>query len=151
MSLDDVISRMDDLPFQTKTGTRNHASAEVMTDWSKRVVLEHVPEVAGFGLCFLCIDLSNKLDPLANGQVGPVGSFGSVEIIGVKQGMEDTSLVLAHVLSNVDVLSGLMFTRRVRSVRSSDAIVPDGICRGGHGSNAATSKWEKLVVGCFLW
>lgn len=139
MSLDDVILCMDDLPFQTKTGTRDHASAEVMANWSKRVVLEHVPEVAGFGLCFLCIDLSNEPDPLANGQVGPVGSFGSVEIIRVKQGVENTSLVLAHVFSDVDVLGGLMFTRHVGSVRGSDAIVPEGFCRGGHGSNGATS------------
>lgn len=151
MSLDDVILCIDDLPFQTKTSTRNHASAEVMANGSKRVILEHVPEVAGFGLCFLCVDLSNKLDPLANGQVGPVGSFGSIEIIWMKQSVEDTSLVLAHVLSNVDVLSGLMFARHVRSVGGSDAIVPDGSCRRGHGSNGATSIWEQLVVGCFLW
>ena len=112
------------LPFQTKTSTRNYTSPEVVADRSKRVVLEHVPEVTCLCLGLFRVDLPDELDPLAKGQVGPVGPVGVVQIIGMQQSVEDAGLVLVHVLTDIDILGSSVFASHVGSVGCSDAVVP---------------------------
>lgn len=71
--------------------------------------------------------MSNKLDALAEGHIGPVGSFGIVEVIGVQQGMEDIGLVCAHVVTDVDLLGGLMLASHVGAMGCGNTIVPKGL------------------------
>lgn len=121
-------SNVGDSPFQTETSTRNHTCSEVVTDGAERIVLEHLPEVAGLSPVLLCVDVGDKLDALAEGQVGPVGPVGIVEIVGVEQSMEHAGLVFAHVMSDIHFCGSRMVTRHIGPMRCSNTIVAKGGC-----------------------
>lgn len=124
-------------PFETETGTRDHVVPEVLANGAKRVLLEHLPKFAKLPLGFLSINVGHKLDALANGHISPVSTVCIVQIIRVKQSVEDVRFVRCHVMSDVDVLCSGVVAGRIRPVRCSDSIVADRVflamC-GGHCS-----------------
>ena len=79
---------MPDLPLETQTCTRQDGVAKIPPDRAERVLLHHLCDLTQLLLCLFMVDTAYEAHPLGEGQVCPVYTFGSVDIIWEHHGLK---------------------------------------------------------------
>jgi hypothetical protein len=111
------------MPFQTKTSTRENCILEIPSNRTEGILLYHSSDLTKLLLCFGIIDTIDELHSLSEREIGPVDTFGSVEIIWMKDLIEDASLGLRIVVGRE---RGMVITS-LGTIRSTHHAVVGGV------------------------
>lgn len=94
----DVTDGEQDVTLEEQTGTGQHHVLEVEADGRQRILLDHVADGAQLASGLLAVDLGDKADLLADGQIGPVDTFRGVAVVGSEQLVEGFLFMGVHLL-----------------------------------------------------